>query len=304
MAGKAERRPPVEAAYLDLHASGAVKDGGVPVGAVIDDAHPSARAKDPDSLAESPGEFFAASDVAKGQVAEHHIERPGRKGKVPCIGIEESDPLADALDHRVALGGGPAIPRLVTQTPDVDSGCTTSGEPVGCRDEDGAATAADVEYVLVASQVEFVEQLLPDRQFARTGAVEVARSDCEHGYDPRLCRRADKALASSTCPPVTSQKTGSDKEKERNAAVPSIDAVSGSISPHLTECASYHSRSPVTSGVIISGVRKLGSPARRSAGAAPPFCMAAWSPALSFHAAPEWAFWYIAEAARRPEMPC
>jgi len=47
MAGKAERRPPVEATYLDLHASGAVKDGGIPVGAVIDDAHPPARAKDP-----------------------------------------------------------------------------------------------------------------------------------------------------------------------------------------------------------------------------------------------------------------
>jgi hypothetical protein len=127
---------------------------------------------------------------------------------------------------------------------------------MGSRDEDRTATAADVEHVLVASQVEFVEQLLPDRQFARTGAVEVARSDCQHGYDPHLCRRADKALISSLRPPVTSQKTGFDQEEERNAAVPSIDAVSGSISPHPIECASYRSRSSVTSGVVvISGVR-------------------------------------------------
>src|SRR5258708_24422664 len=99
MAGKAERRPPVEAAYLDVHASGAVKDGGIPVSAVIDDAHPPARAKAPDGLAESPGAFLAAVDVAEGQVAE-----------ISRIGSCELDTLADALDHRVALGGCPAIP--------------------------------------------------------------------------------------------------------------------------------------------------------------------------------------------------
>ena len=73
MAGKAERRPPVEATYLGVHASGALKDGGVPVGAVIDDAHLPARAKDPDGFAKCPGAFFAASDVAERRVAEHHV---------------------------------------------------------------------------------------------------------------------------------------------------------------------------------------------------------------------------------------
>jgi len=48
---------------------------------------------------------------------------------------------------------------------------------------------------------------------------------------------ADKALVSSACPPLTSQETGSGKEEDRNAAVPAIDAVSGSISTHRTECA-------------------------------------------------------------------
>ena len=135
---------------------------------------------------------------------------------------------------------------------------SASGEAVGCRDEDGAPAATDVEYVLVASEIEFIEQILPDRQFARTGAVEVARSDSEHGYDPHLRQRAGKAFASSLRPPVTSQKTGFDKEEVRNAEVPSIDAVSGSISPHVTECASYRSRSSMTSGVVMmSGVRNL-----------------------------------------------
>jgi hypothetical protein len=73
MAGKAERRPPVEATYLGVHASGALKHGGVPVGAVIDDAHLPARAKDPDGFAKCPAAFFAASDVAERQVAEHHV---------------------------------------------------------------------------------------------------------------------------------------------------------------------------------------------------------------------------------------
>ena len=228
---------PVEVTYLDVHASGALEDWGVAVSAVIDDADPSARAKDPDGFAKRPGAFFAARDVAQGQVTEHHVERLGRKGKVPCISIDQLDPLADALDLRVALGGCPAIPRLVTQTPDIGSGCTASGEAVGCRDEDGTATATDVEYELVASQVEFIEQLFPDRQLARTGAVEVARSDAQHGYGPYLRQRADKALVLSLRPPRTSHKTGFGKEEDRNAAVPSVDTVPGLISHHLTECA-------------------------------------------------------------------
>ena len=238
MAGKAERRPPVQAAYLNLHASGAVKDGGIPVSAVIDDAHSSAPAKDPDGLTQSPGAFFTAMDVAEGQVADHHIERAGRKGEISRIGSYELDTLADTLDHRVALGGGPGVPRLVAQAPDVGSGCAALGEAAGSRDEDGTAAAADVEHVLVASQIEFIEQLLPDRQLARTCAVEVARSDCEHGHNPHLRQEADKALASSAGPPLTSKKTGFDKEEVRNADVSSVDAVSGSISPHPFECAS------------------------------------------------------------------
>jgi hypothetical protein len=127
VAGKAGPRPPVEATYLDVYASGALEHGGVAVSALIDDPHPSSRAKDPDGLAQRPGALFAASDVAEGQVAEHHVERPGRKGEIPRIGICELDPLADTLDHRVTLGGGLAVPRLVTQTPDVGSGRATPG---------------------------------------------------------------------------------------------------------------------------------------------------------------------------------
>jgi len=194
--------------------------------------------------------------VAEGQVAEHHVERPGRKGEIPRIGICELDPLADTLDHGVTLGGGLAVPRLVTQTPDVGSGRATPGEAVSCRDQHGTPATADVEHVLVAAQVEVIQQPLPDRQLARTGAVEVARGDCEHGHDPHLRHRAGQALVSSACPPLTSQKTGSGKEEERNAAVPSIDAVSGAISLHPIECASYRSRSSVTSGVIMMSGRR------------------------------------------------
>jgi len=38
LAGKAERRPPVEAAHLDVRASGHPQDRGIPVSTVIDDA--------------------------------------------------------------------------------------------------------------------------------------------------------------------------------------------------------------------------------------------------------------------------
>jgi hypothetical protein len=59
MAGKAGPRPPVEAAYLDIYASGALENGGVAVSRLVDDSHPAARAKDPDGLAQRPGAFFA-----------------------------------------------------------------------------------------------------------------------------------------------------------------------------------------------------------------------------------------------------
>jgi len=56
VAGKAERHPPVEATYLDVHASSALKDSGVAVGAVIDDARLSARGTDDlDSLSRYDG---------------------------------------------------------------------------------------------------------------------------------------------------------------------------------------------------------------------------------------------------------
>ena len=125
MAGKAGPRPPVEATHLDVYASGALEDRGVAVSALIDDPHAPARAKDPDRLAERPGAFFAAPDVAEGQVAEHHVERPGGKGRSRASACRELDPVADTLDHRVTLGGGPAVPGLVTQTPDVGPGGAT-----------------------------------------------------------------------------------------------------------------------------------------------------------------------------------
>jgi hypothetical protein len=84
---KAERHPPVEATYLRVHASSASKDGGVAVGAVIDHAYLSTRAKYSDRFAESIGSFVTASDVTEGQVAEHHVERLGRKWKVSGIGF-------------------------------------------------------------------------------------------------------------------------------------------------------------------------------------------------------------------------
>ena len=89
------------------------------------------------------------------------------------------------------------------------------------------------------------------------GAVEVARSDAEHDHGRHLRQRAAKAFASSLRPPAASQKTGFDQEEVRNADVPSVDAVSGSVSPHRTECANYRSRSStMTPGVIMmSGVR-------------------------------------------------
>ena len=113
VAGKAERRPPVEATYLDVHASSASKDWGVAVSVDIDDAHLSARAKYPDGFAESIGAFVTASDVVEGQAAEHHVERLGRKRKMSGIGFYQLDTFANTLDHRVMLGGGSAIPCLV-----------------------------------------------------------------------------------------------------------------------------------------------------------------------------------------------
>lgn len=229
MAGKAERRPPVELTNLDVLASGALKDRDVPLGVVVDDAQLPTRAKDAHGFTKRLGAFVVAGDVAQGQAAEHHVERLGRKGEIPCVGIDDFDTLADALEHRVALGGCPAIARLVAQPPDIDSGRPAPGEAPGGRDEDGAPAAADVEHMLVAAQAEVVEQLLPDRSLARAGGVEVARGDAEHSHGRHLRRSAGEALVSSLRPPVTSQQAGFNEDEERNAEVPSIDAVAGSI---------------------------------------------------------------------------
>src|ERR1700689_1828310 len=104
MAGDAGPRPPVEGTRLDVRASGALENWGVSVGAVIDDAHPAARTKDSDGFVKRLGAFFAARDVAEGQVAEYDVEGPGRKGQVPCISVDQLDALADALDIRVCAG--------------------------------------------------------------------------------------------------------------------------------------------------------------------------------------------------------
>lgn len=116
--------------YLNVCASGVLEDGGVAVSAVVDDAHLPARAKDPDGFTKCPGTFSAAVDVGEGQAAEHYVEQSRRKGQVSCIGIDELGTLADALGHRVALGGRPAVSRLVTQTPDIGPGRTTPGKAV------------------------------------------------------------------------------------------------------------------------------------------------------------------------------
>ncbi len=80
-----------------------------------------------------------------------------RKREIPCVGFGQLDTLADSLDPRDALGRCPAIARLVTQLPDIDSGYTTSGKPTGCRYQDGTPAATDVQHVLVSSQAEFIE---------------------------------------------------------------------------------------------------------------------------------------------------
>lgn len=82
------------------------------------------------------------------------------------------------------LGGCPAVSRLVTQPPNIGSGCAAPGETVGRRDKDGAPAATDVEHELVAAQIEFIEQLFPDRPLARTGGVEIARGNAEYGHRP------------------------------------------------------------------------------------------------------------------------
>jgi hypothetical protein len=69
VAGKAGPRPPVKVTHLDVHASGALQDGSVSIGPLIDDAHPSARAKDPDTLVQAPdvGSGCPASGEAAGR---------------------------------------------------------------------------------------------------------------------------------------------------------------------------------------------------------------------------------------------
>lgn len=250
VAGKAERRPPVEVTDLDVHAAGALQDGGVPVSAVIDDADPPARTKDPDGFAQSPGAFLAAPDVAEGQAAEHHVERPGGKGKIPCVGVREFDALADALDPRVALGGCPAVARLVTQAPDVGSGRAAPGQAVGRRDQDGAPAAADVEHALVAAQAELVEQFVPDRPLARAAAVEIARGYAGHGDGRRLRQRAGEGLAPPARPPVAGHETGSEQDEVRNGGIPSVDAVPGPVPPRLDEPGDRRGEPPVRTAVL------------------------------------------------------
>jgi hypothetical protein len=78
---------------------------------------------------------------------------------------------------------------------DIGSGCLASGQPVGRRDEDGAPAATDVEHVLVASQIEFIEQLLPDRQLggrgetSTTATVLVQSTMREAGLAASRCSR-------------------------------------------------------------------------------------------------------------------
>ena len=47
--------------------------------------------------------------------------------------LDELDLVTDSLDPRIALGGGPAVPGLITQPPDVGTGRTTVWQPVGRR---------------------------------------------------------------------------------------------------------------------------------------------------------------------------
>lgn len=90
MAWEAECCPPVELTYLDVYASGALQDEGIEVSVPVDDAHPAARAKHPSGLAQGPGAFFAAPDVAEGQVAENYVKGPGGQREVPGIACTKS----------------------------------------------------------------------------------------------------------------------------------------------------------------------------------------------------------------------
>jgi hypothetical protein len=55
--------------YLDTPAFGALKDGGVTVSTVVDDAHLSTRANDPGSFTKCLGAFFATVEVGEGQAS-------------------------------------------------------------------------------------------------------------------------------------------------------------------------------------------------------------------------------------------
>ena len=81
MAGKAERCAPVEVTYLDVHASGALQDRSVAVSAVIDDAHLSARAKDPDGFAKRLGAFLAAGMLLRARLLSTTSNDSGGKGR-------------------------------------------------------------------------------------------------------------------------------------------------------------------------------------------------------------------------------
>jgi hypothetical protein len=130
-----------------------------------------------------------------------------------------------------------AVPGLVPQPPDVGAGRAAPRQAARGRDQHGTPATTDVEHVLVAAQAEFVEQPLPDRQLARAGAVEVAGRDGEHPQATHPRQRADQALAPPAGPPLTSQQAAYGQHEHGNAAVASIDAVAGPVSPHRTEWA-------------------------------------------------------------------
>jgi hypothetical protein len=90
---------------------------------------------------------------------------------MPGVGLDELYAVTDALDPRIALGGGSAVPGLITKPPDVGTGRTAVWQPTGRCDEDGASAAADIEQPLVAPKVELVKQLPPHRQLPWARAV-------------------------------------------------------------------------------------------------------------------------------------
>lgn len=154
----------------------------------------------------------------------------------PGVGLDELNLVTDSLDPRIALGGGPAVPGLITQPPDVGTGRTTVWQPVSRRNEDGASAAADVEQALVAPKAELVKQLPPHRQLPWSRAIPVAQSDSEHCGGAHLRQNGGEVPIPFPCPPAGCQETDFDEGEAGNADVPTVDAVAGSITRHVAEC--------------------------------------------------------------------